>query len=335
MEAINSKSYPFVSIVIATYNGEAHITDCVESLISQSYPLEQREIIIIIDPKTTDRTKEILSKYPITAIVGALGGPASCRNEGVDNSKGEIIAFIDDDSTAKKDWLERLISNFSDTDIGGVGGNPVDPKQGTFHEYNQIISGLSGFQQVKERIYVSKENYRTLPTSNVCYLKKVFMDIGGFDTRFKRAASEDRDLLWRILKNGYQLIYDPAAISYHYGDPSTFRTLIRKTYVMGHERVLFYRKHPDFFNYVKGHKTVKRTLIQFFSIIILFTISFIVLPLQYVAAIMCLGYFGLTTRYALMRPEGGIKHAIFFPLMKMATYLAWNLGVIKGRLRYG
>ncbi len=335
MEAINSKNYPFVSIVVATYNGEIYIVDCIESLMSQSYPPERREIIVIIDPKTSDHTEEILSKYPITIMIGAQGGPASCRNEGVERANGEIIAFIDDDSTADKNWLEKLIMNYSNPEIGGVGGKPVDPKQGAFHEYNQIVSGLSGFEKQTKKVDVTKESYRTLPTSNVSYLKDVFVKIGGFDTKFKRAASEDRDLLWRILKKGYRLIYDPTAISYHYGDPSTFRTLVRKTYVMGQERVLFYRKHPDFFKYVKGHKTVKRTLVQFFSIFIIFTIIFIFLPTQYIALIICLGYVGLTIRYWLMRPEGGIKHAIIFPLMKLVTYIAWNLGIIKGRLRHG
>lgn len=339
MEVINLKSYPFVSIVVATYNGESYITNCIKSLLMQSYPRERREIIVVVDPKTSDHTAQIVSEFPVTVLLGPQGGPAACRNEGLENTKGEIVAFIDDDSVADKYWLENLISHFPDPEIAGVGGKPVDPHEGVFHEYNRIIGGLLADDPVEAqedgKIYISKENYITLPTANICYLKKVFKDVGGFDTRFKRAAAEDRDLLWKILKKDYKLVYDPTAITYHYGIPSTFRTLVRKTYVMGQERIQFYKKHPDFLKRVKTHKTVKRTLVQFFSLIILFMGVCIFIPLPYVVAIMCIGYTGLTIRYSLRKPNGGIKHAIFFPLLKLATYVAWNFGVIKGKLRYG
>lgn len=339
MEAINSKTHPFVSIVVATYNGESYIANCIKSLLMQSYPHERREIIVVVDPKTSDRTEQIVSEFPVTVLLGPQGGPASCRNEGLENAKGKIVAFIDDDSVADEYWLEKLISHFPDPEIAGVGGRPVDPNEGVFHEYNRIIGGLLSDDPVKAqedgKIYISKESYITLPTANICYSKKVFREVGGFDTRFKRAAAEDRDLLWKILKKDYKLVYDPTAITYHYGIPSTFRTLVRKTYVMGQERIQFYKKHPDFLNYVKAHKSVKRTLVQFFCLLTLFAVVCIFIPLPYVAAIICIGYIGLTIRYSLKKPKGGIKHAIFFPLLKLATYLAWNLGVIKGKLRYG
>ncbi len=331
MGASNSKIKPFVSIIVATYNRESYIVDCVKSLLNQSYPTEKREVIVVIDPKTTDRTKETLSEHPITVLMGTQGGPAACRNEGVENAKGVIVAFIDDDSVADEFWLENLISNFSDPEIVGVGGIYPDPREGIFHEYNRIFGGL-GSLPVHGKILVSKENYRTFPTCNVCYLKKVFLEVSGFDPKLIRG--QDRELMWRILKDGYKLVYDPSAIAYHYGAPSTIRTLVRKTYLMGQYRVLFYRKHPEFFKYVKGHYTVKRTFAKFISILILLASVFIFFPLPYLVTILCFGYLGLIIRYSLLKPKGGIKHAIFFPLLKLASYLAWNLGVIKGSLRH-
>jgi len=332
MGEINSKTDPFVSIVVATYNRESYIINCIKSLLIQSYTPEKREIIVVIDPKTTDRTKELLSKYPVTILMASQGGPASCRNEGVEIAKGEVVAFIDDDSVADEYWLENLISNFSDPEIVGVGGIYPDPNEGVFHEYYRIDGGL-GNLPVQGKIIVSRENYMTFPTCNVCYLKKVFLEVGGFDPQLIRG--QDRELLWRIIKKGYKLVYDSSAIAYHYGVPSTLRTLIRKTYLMGRYRVQFYRKHPDFFQYVKGHRTVKRTLAKFFSFLFLLAFIFVFFPLPYVVAILCFGYLGLIIRYSLLKPKGGLKHAVFFPLLKLASYLAWNLGVIKGSLRHG
>lgn len=331
MGASNSKTIPFVSIIVATYNREYYIDNCVKSLLNQSYPPSKREIIVVIDPKTTDHTKEILSEYPVTVLMATQGGPSACRNEGVEIAKGEVIVFIDDDSIADKHWLENLISNFSDPGIVGVGGIYPDPREGLFHEYNRIFSGL-GSLPMHGKILVSKENYRTFPTCNVCYLKKVFLEVGGFDPQLLRG--QDRELMWRILKNGYKLVYDPSAIVYHYGAPSTLRTLVRKTYLMGRYRVLFYRKHPDFFKYVKAHNTVKRTLAKFFSLLILLAIIIVLFPPLFVIAILCFGYLGLIIRYSFLKPKDGIKYAIFFPLLKLASYLAWNLGIMNGSLKH-
>jgi len=52
-------------------------------------------------------------------------GLSSARNKGIMESSGDIIAFIDDDAWAEKDWIERIERNFENGDIFGVGGKII------------------------------------------------------------------------------------------------------------------------------------------------------------------------------------------------------------------
>jgi glycosyltransferase involved in cell wall biosynthesis len=64
------------------------------------------------------------SELPSDVRVLSSGGLAfECfRNAGIINSKSEIIAFIDDDAVADRDWLKNLFKNYSEPSVAGVGG---------------------------------------------------------------------------------------------------------------------------------------------------------------------------------------------------------------------
>ncbi len=57
-----NKNNIFVSIIIPIFNEEKHIADCIESILSQDYPLEQMELILI-DGESSDNTVSIINDY--------------------------------------------------------------------------------------------------------------------------------------------------------------------------------------------------------------------------------------------------------------------------------
>ena len=57
--------YPFVSVVVGIRNEERFIEECIESLLSLDYPQDSYEIIIV-DGMSTDRTRDIVQKYPVS-----------------------------------------------------------------------------------------------------------------------------------------------------------------------------------------------------------------------------------------------------------------------------
>jgi glycosyltransferase involved in cell wall biosynthesis len=132
---INNKQkinkFPLVSVVIIGHDERQTIEGCITSVLNQTYPNFE---IIYIDSKSTDGTFEIavrLKNYfnasncrSYQPLCSEANSPAKARNYGVKHSTGSIIAFIDADCIAEKDWLENLIKHFS-KDSSIVGGPPV------------------------------------------------------------------------------------------------------------------------------------------------------------------------------------------------------------------
>ena len=95
-----------ISVIVPVYNVEKYLSECIESLIGQTY--SDLEIILINDG-STDKSGDICDMYSrkdkrIHVIHKENGGNTSARKEGVKHSKGEYIAFVDAD-----DWLEPFM----------------------------------------------------------------------------------------------------------------------------------------------------------------------------------------------------------------------------------
>lgn len=112
---------PLVSIITPSYNSEGFIKETIESVLNQTYTNWE---MIIIDDCSTDNSPEIIKEYmKIDSRIKYLknkenSGPAISRNLGLDNSKGEYIAFLDSDDVWFKEKLqiqmEYIIKNKTD-----------------------------------------------------------------------------------------------------------------------------------------------------------------------------------------------------------------------------
>lgn len=98
-------SQPLVSVIIPTYNRTHFLKETLNSIVSQTY--SNIEIIIVDDGTPGDENKKLSNAYNnLTYIkIENSGGPAKPRNIGLSNSKGEYIAFVDDDDL----WLPKKI----------------------------------------------------------------------------------------------------------------------------------------------------------------------------------------------------------------------------------
>ena len=107
-----------VSIIIPTYNREKYLEEAILSVINQTY--NNIEILVIDDGSKDNYAISICEKYKNCFYkYKKNGGLSSARNFGVKESKGEYIAFLDDDDFWRKDKLEKQVSvlnNFNDID---------------------------------------------------------------------------------------------------------------------------------------------------------------------------------------------------------------------------
>lgn len=129
---------PAITALIDTYNHERFIEQAIESVLRQDYPASQMEILIV-DDGSTDRTPDIIRKFEprVRLIRKTNGGQASSFNTGIQEARGEIIAFLDGDDWWAPGKISRIAEVFEkNSQIGMVGHGFVQ----TSLESEKVIS---------------------------------------------------------------------------------------------------------------------------------------------------------------------------------------------------
>lgn len=100
---VETNEKPFISIIVPVFNTEKQLDRCIKSLINQTY--EKIEIILIDDGSTDKSLDRCLSfkqqDSRIVVIHQENSGVSSARNRGIEEAKGDFIAFVDSD-----DWID-------------------------------------------------------------------------------------------------------------------------------------------------------------------------------------------------------------------------------------
>ena len=104
-------SLPTVSVIIPTYNRKGFLQETLSSLTQQTYPSDRFEVIVVADG-STDGTKEIEAEtFPFTLryFWQTNQGDAAARNTGAQQSRADILVFLDDDILVDSDYLTYLV----------------------------------------------------------------------------------------------------------------------------------------------------------------------------------------------------------------------------------
>ncbi|MBD0265394.1 MAG: glycosyltransferase, partial [Tolypothrix sp. Co-bin9] len=117
-----------VSVVVPIYNGEADLPELINCLLSQTYPKDRVEYLLV-DNNSSDRTLTILKtfveNYPITIrplSENQIQSSYAARNTAIRAATGEIIAFTDADCRPQPQWLDALIQPFVNQEVIVVAG---------------------------------------------------------------------------------------------------------------------------------------------------------------------------------------------------------------------
>ena len=235
------QQYPFVSVIIPVRDREKALGRCLESLSALHYPAERLEVIVV-DDGSKDNSAGCAKRWGAKVISsGADGaGPAAARNRGADAARGEILAFIDSDCTASKEWLRELVPLFDDAALAAVGGKVAGiSKESALDRYEDVMSSLCMGRH--PRLAGKGADTFYLPSCNLLVKKEVFLGMNGFAPAMQ--VGEDVDLCWRMRDKGRRIAYMPAGTVFHQhrNQPGAFMS---RRFFYGTSEEKLQRLHP-------------------------------------------------------------------------------------------
>jgi len=134
---------PTISVVIPAYNAAAFVREAITSALAQTYsPLE----ILVIDDGSTDETSAVASGLGgiVRVIRQANRGEGGARNRGLDEARGELVAFLDADDRWLPQKLELQVRTFDDPNVVAAHTNY---RNFGLHDEVHDVSGIPAAQR--------------------------------------------------------------------------------------------------------------------------------------------------------------------------------------------
>ena len=199
-----------LSIIVCTYNRKNFVKLCLESIIKQVISNDEKKIeVILIDNNSSDNTihiiKEINNSFPITYHIENNQGISFSRNKGIELSKGEFIAFVDDDAVINDGWLDTLLNATKTISAVGFGG-PIYPRF-EFECPKWIDQSYFVRSYKKTNGFINSLSSRTgFAGGNMCIHKSVFEKVGVFNTSLGMKGNtlglgEEPEFFYRVFKS--------------------------------------------------------------------------------------------------------------------------------------
>lgn len=201
-----------ISVVIPLYNAEKYIIETLDSLLAQTYPIDE---VLVVDDCGPDRSLEIVEayseKHPVVRLIRQphnQGGSAA-RNRGLSEVRNEWVLMMDADDTIHPNLLELQVEKlreFSGVEPPPVAVHPAyvqTDADGNILENSEYRGQQLSFDETFGSLLV--RNYIITP-SGLLLNRDVALKIGGYKTNF--LVSEDAEFILRLSREGTFLYVD-------------------------------------------------------------------------------------------------------------------------------
>src|SRR5207248_8794063 len=200
--------------------------------------------VMVVDDGSSDATAEIARRHDGACLVSMPhSGLAVARNEGLKNTSGEIVAFLDSDAYPSAEWPYYLALGFDRDDVVGVGGpNECPPTDGD--RAREIATAPGG----PIHVLLPDDRAEHVPGCNMAFTRQALEELAGFDPIYT-VAGDDVDFCWRVLDRNWQIGFHPAALVWHH-PRAAVRAYLRQQWGYGASEALVQARHPDRFSMV-------------------------------------------------------------------------------------
>lgn len=218
---------PRLSIIICTYNRAHFLGDTLSSLAAQQFPAADYELLLV-DNASTDATPTISSDFsaahpdiPFRYVVENRQGLSNARNRGIDESRGDILIFLDDDVRLEAGYLQHIHGFYAAHPEVMATGNTIIP------EYlfarptwmSVYLAPLVGYHRWS-KIQQPYQGRKFPVGASMAFRKEVFKVVGQFNPALGRTGkvlggNEEKDLFYRMRASRMPIWFLPEAVVYH------------------------------------------------------------------------------------------------------------------------
>jgi O-antigen biosynthesis protein len=246
-QRIKLEYYPFVTVAVCTRDRSTSLVRAIQSLVRLNYP--NFEVLIIDNHPSDNRTalavRELSYQYScLRYILEPRPGLNWARNRAIREARGEIIAYTDDDVVADDYWLLSLVQIFQSHNAACVAGGVLPYEMETNAQF--LFELYGGFCRSFNRVVYHKNSKlgHHYPLSahhfgtgaNMAFRVETLKRLGGFDNALDAGTATngagDLEMFFRIVKEGYTLVYEPSALVWHV-HRRTYPALRRQLYNNG------------------------------------------------------------------------------------------------------
>lgn len=244
-----------VSIIIVNYNTKHLLEDCLSSLYALTQSIDF-EVIVVDNASSDDSETYITRKFPQVKWINSGGniGFGRANNLGAKYADGKYLLLLNSDTLLLNNAIKAFYDyaeTHSEEQIGALGGWLVDSNHNSNSSYGYFPSPCAEIQYLLQNCILKKKLHHEIEM-NVDYiigadmfvLKKVFEELGGFDSNFFMYY-EETDLQYRMAQNGYvrRIIVTPHIVHLE-GGSFSIKGLTLSRFIMAQKSYNYYlRKH--------------------------------------------------------------------------------------------
>ena len=260
------------SIVVATKGRVQLLIELIESVAVARKNYSGECEFIIVDDSSDEERKEIeaaCEKYDCRYFYHKNTVSAK-RNFGVEQATNEVILFLDSDCIATENILNEYAKKYSDAEVAAVAGPLTFVGEDTwFWKSIEATPYLTCFYLPS---YV--DNLEWGVTANFSVRRKVFLEVGGFDSNFKKPAGEDVDLGLMIREAGYKILGSPESGVFHSKKTwIPFKAMWRRLKFYGAADCDLTLKHPQLSEVVLPKRCVMYVIYSLLFVALAFAVS--------------------------------------------------------------
>jgi glycosyltransferase involved in cell wall biosynthesis len=245
-----------ISAVVCTFKREKYLRAAVESLLSQETKGLFSYEVLVVDNSPDASSAPFIKQFndsKIKFIHEPRVGLSFARNRGIQESTGNIVAFMDDDAIADSNWLYHIYNSYCENKDAVCVGGKVEMLAPEGMDTSWIPQEFLGYLSIVDfgQDTFAAHDHTEYPIGvNISFKRSVFDKVGFFNTRFGRKGQsllscEDSEFCFNIQKN-YQegkIYYNPNAIVKHtvLEERLTRSWFLRRLYWQGISECLFER----------------------------------------------------------------------------------------------